>query len=152
MFKVERTITIHAPVERVVDYILEPTNLPEFWPSLVEVKDVTKTPTHVGETFNWTYKMGGVHFQGKSERIEYVPLKRIVSKNTGGFPSTITWEFEPHDGETVFHIETLYELPTSLLVRLAEPVLLKLNEHEADVLTANLKARMEVVEHEKTPV
>jgi uncharacterized protein YndB with AHSA1/START domain len=48
MAKMERTIHINAPVEKVFGYMTEPTNLPEIWPSLVEVKDVKQLPEGVG--------------------------------------------------------------------------------------------------------
>ena len=44
MAKIEKTITINAPVEKVFGYVSEPTNLPEIWPSLVEVTDVQPLP------------------------------------------------------------------------------------------------------------
>ena len=83
MVKGETTITINAPVERVFDYVNEPTNLPEIWPSMVEVKDVQRLPNG-GNSFGWVYKMAGVRFEGISEDTEYVPNQRVVSKSTGG--------------------------------------------------------------------
>jgi len=44
MAKSEKTITINAPVEKVFSYIEGGTNLPEIWPSLVEVTDVQRLP------------------------------------------------------------------------------------------------------------
>jgi uncharacterized membrane protein len=145
MFKIERTIKILAPVQRVFDYMTDPANFVEFWPSMVQVKDVKPTPTHIGETFHWVYKMAGLHLEGDSERTEYVPNKRTVSKNTGGIPSTFIWEFQEDDGHTLLRVDVEYTAPASLLGRLTEPFIRKLNEHEADVMLANLKARMELV-------
>jgi hypothetical protein len=36
-----------------------------------------------------------------------------------------------------------YSIPRAAVARLAEPIIHKMNEHEADTLPANLKARME---------
>ena len=66
MAKTVKTITIKAPVEKVYDYISEPTNLPEIWPSLVEVKDVQKLPSG-GTKERWVYKMAGIRLEGTSE-------------------------------------------------------------------------------------
>ncbi len=41
MAKVEKSITINAPVEKVFAYIEDPMNQLEYLPSIVEVKDVT---------------------------------------------------------------------------------------------------------------
>ena len=42
--RIEKTITINAPVEKIFSYVEEPTNLLEYWPSMVEVKDVEPLP------------------------------------------------------------------------------------------------------------
>jgi uncharacterized protein YndB with AHSA1/START domain len=44
MAKLEKSITINAPAEKVFGYINVPTNLPEIWPSMVEAKDVQRLP------------------------------------------------------------------------------------------------------------
>jgi len=143
MTKTVKSITIKAPVEKVFDYISEPTNLPEIWPSLVEVKDVQKLPS--GGTKNrWVYKMAGIHLEGTSEETECVPNQRLVSKTKGGVESTQTWMFQPETGGTKVTFEVEYTVPIPVLGKLAEAIIVKMNEHEGELLLANLKARMEV--------
>jgi len=143
MAKTVKSITINAPVEKVFDYISEPTNLPEIWPSLVEVKDVQKLPS--GGTRNrWVYKMAGIRLEGTSEETEYVPNQRIVSKTKGGVESTQTWMFQPEAGGTKVTLEVEYTVPIPVLGKLAEAIIVKMNEHEGELILANLKARMEV--------
>lgn len=144
MTKVERAITINAPVEKVFDYMTEATNLPEIWPSMVEVKDVKRTPEHIGTTFQWVYKMAGMRFEGSSTVIEYVANQREVTKSERGIPSTFVWTYQPEDGGTRLTVEVEYTIPVPLLGKLAEAFIAKQNEHEAEVMLANLKARMEV--------
>ena len=142
MAKVEKTITINAPVEKVFSYIEEPTNLPEIWPSMVEVKDVQQSPSG-GRNFGWVYKMAGVRFEGTSEAIEYVANQRTVTKSKGGIESTITWTFQPEAGGTKVTFEAEYTVPMPLLGKLAESLIVKQNEREAELILANLKAKME---------
>jgi uncharacterized membrane protein len=142
MAKVEKAITINAPVEKVCGYIKEPTNLPEIWPSMVEVKDVQRLPNG-GTSFRWVYKMAGMRFEGTTEDTEYVPNQRVVSKSTGGIESTFTWTFQPEDGGTKLTVEVEYTVPIPLLGKLAEAFIVKQNEREAELLLANLKAKME---------
>lgn len=143
MTKVVKSITIKSPVEKIFDYINEPTNLPEIWPSLIEIKDVQRLPD--GNINNrWVYKMAGVRFEGTSEGVEYVANQRIVSKTKGGVESTQKWMFQPKGDETKVTIETEYTIPIPLLGKLAEAIIVKMNEHEGEVILANLKARMEV--------
>jgi len=144
MAKVERTITINAPVEKVFGYMTEPTTLPEIWPSMVEVKDVKRTPEHIGTTFQWVYKMAGMRFEGSSTVIEYVANQREVTKSERGIPSTFVWTYQPEDGGTRLTVEVEYTIPVPLLGKLAEAFIAKQNEHEAEVMLANLKARMEI--------
>ena len=142
MAKVRKSITINAPVEKVFAYIVDPMNLPEFWPSMVEVTDVEPLPNG-SSNFRWVYKMAGVRFEGKTEQVEYIANQRTVSKNEGGVSSTITWAFEPTDGGTEVVFDADYTVHLPVLRRLAEAFLVKQNEHEAELLLANLKARME---------
>jgi uncharacterized protein YndB with AHSA1/START domain len=140
--KVEKTITIDAPVEKVFAYVDDPANLVEVWTSLVEVKDVERLPGG-GSKFGWVYKMAGVRFDGVAEAVEYVPNRHIVSKSEGGVSSTITWEFEPEGSGTKVTNVADYTVNLPVLRKLADSFLVKLNEHEGEVLLANLKARME---------
>jgi uncharacterized protein YndB with AHSA1/START domain len=142
MAKVEKTITINAPIEKVFGYVEEPTNLPEIWPSLVEAKDVQRLPNG-GTSFRWVYKMAGVRFEGTSEDTDYVANQRVVSKTKGGIESTVTWTFQPEAGGTKVTYEAEYTVPIPLLGKLAESFIVKQNEGEAELILANLKARME---------
>jgi uncharacterized membrane protein len=143
MAKITKSVTINAPVEKVFAFISEPTNLPEIWPSMVEVKDVQPSPAG-GYNFDWVYKMAGVRFNGASETTESVTNQCIVTKSTKGIESKFVWTFETKDSGTKLTVETEYSVPVPLLGKLAEAFIVKQNEHEADVLLANLKARMEV--------
>ena len=137
-----KTIIISAPVEKVFNYVEDPTNLPEIWSSLVEVKDVERLPNG-GTKLGWVYKMTGVRFEGTTETTEYVANQRLVTKNKGGVSSIITWTFESED-DTKVTFEVDYTLNIPVLRKLAEPLLVKLNENEADLLLSNLKAKMEI--------
>jgi len=143
MAKTVKTISIKAPVEKVFDYINEPTNLPEIWPSLVEIKDVQKLPSG-GTKERWVYKMAGICLEGTSESEDTVSNQRIVSKSKGGVESTQTWMFQPEAGGTKVTFEVEYTVPIPVLGKLAEAIIVKMNEHEGELILANLKARMEV--------
>ena len=142
MAKLERTITINAPVEKVFAYWTQPTNLPEIWPSLVEVKDVQRLPNG-GNRLQGVYRMAGMRFEVTSEDTEYVTNQRTVTKVEGGIEGTITWIFQPEDGGTRLITKWEYTVPIPLLGRLADTFIVKQNEREVDLLLANLKARME---------
>lgn len=142
MAKITKTITINAPVEKVFSFMTNPVNLPEVWPSMVEVKDVKPAPVG-GYNFSWVYKMAGIKFEGATETTEYILNQREADKSTKGINSTFVWHYEAHDGGTKLTMEAEYVVPVPLLGKLAESFIIKQNEHEADALLANLKARME---------
>jgi uncharacterized protein YndB with AHSA1/START domain len=142
MATVEKSTVIAAPADRIFAYISEPRNLPEIWPSLVEVRDVTPA-ANGGSDFTWTYKMAGIRFDGTSTALEFAPPRLLSAATKGGISSTTTWRLEPEGDNTrvVFHAELT--VPGKLLGKLAEPLVMRENNKEAEVILANLKARME---------
>jgi uncharacterized protein YndB with AHSA1/START domain len=142
MAKLVKSISIEAPVDQVFAYMSEPTNQVEIWPSIIEVSEVKRLPDG-GYTHDWVYKMAGVRLKGSTRTLEFVPNRRFVEKTRGGLDSTLTWTFEPEDGGTRLTVETEYKVPIPVLGRMAEALILKMNEQEGELVLANLKARME---------
>jgi ligand-binding SRPBCC domain-containing protein len=142
MPKIEKSILIDAKVEKVFAFMSEPGNLLEIWPSLLDVKNVQPLPNG-GYCYDWTYKLAGLRFQGQSEWTEFVKDQRVVDTNKGGIPSTFVWTYHPEDGGTRLNMSVDYSLPGAVLRKLAEPIVHKMNEHESEIILANLKARME---------
>jgi uncharacterized protein YndB with AHSA1/START domain len=142
MEKITRSTTVHAKVEDVFEYLEDKTHFPEFWPSMMEVSDVHDLPSG-GKGYHWAYKMAGLRIEGDSEETEVIPNKKLVARNETGIESTVTWLMEGHGEDTDLTFEVEYEVPVPVLGRLAEKVVVKLNEHEADAVIANLKTRLE---------
>ncbi len=140
--KIEKTITIHAPVDKVFAYISEPACLPEIWPSMVETRDIKKLPNG-GNHFRWVYKMAGMRFEGDSDDAEYVANQQITGETKGGIESTFVWKFQPQADNTQVTLVADYRVPVPLLGKLAEAFIVRQNEHEAETILANLKERME---------
>ena len=141
MANVEKSITINAPAEKVFDYLNDPLAQLEWVPSIMEVKDVSGSG--VGRHFKWKYKMAGILLEGESTVTEYIPNKRIVTQSKGGATSTWTFNLEPHNGETRVKLTIEYTIPVPVLGRLAEKIVLKRNEREADLAMTNIKEKME---------
>jgi uncharacterized protein YndB with AHSA1/START domain len=141
MAKIRKNIVIDAPVEKVFDYVEEPENVAEYWPSVIELKDVEPLPNG-GARMTVVYKMAGVRFDIESECTEFVPNQRTVYESAGDVSSRLTWTYEPHDGGTKATIENEYSVHLPVLRKLAESFLIKINENEADVILANVKAKV----------
>lgn len=143
MPKIERSITINVPVKKVFDYIADPKLTPEWLPGMVEIKDINLAEEVVGSTCNWVYKMAGMTFKGKNITDEFVQDKKIVIRSEGSIKTLWNWNFEPHDDGTKINLSIEYTIPMPILGRLAEAMVLKQNEREADLALANIKAKME---------
>ena len=140
MATIKSSITINAPLEKVFEYT-KPENLPEIWPSLVEVKNVKELPSG-GYSWDFVYKMAGVKFNGSSKHVEYVENDHTVAQSTG-IDSTITWSYEAMAGGTRMTSLTEYKIPVPLLGKVAEAFIVKINENESETTLANVKARLE---------
>jgi uncharacterized membrane protein len=141
---ITRDIRVATPVDRVFNFLVDPNNLPEIWPNIIEVKNVKKSKDNAGFNFNWSYKMSGLPFEGKCETIEYNPYERFVVKSNQGLDSTITWRFQPSGQETHVTLKFEYQIPSSLLKRIQEDVVIQENEHEVQALLQNIKSRLEL--------
>ena len=133
-------VTINAPVEKIFNYISTPNNLPEFWPSLVEVPDIQSLPKG-GYKARYVYKMAGMRFKGTGEYTEIILNKSLVIETKGGISSVITWIFRSQDNSTRVSLTVNYKIPIPLLSNLAEAVVKKMNEQELTFMVANLGAR-----------
>ena len=142
MIQAHKQIHIDAPVDKVFAFAIEPDNLIEIWPSLMKVDNIEHTPTN-GINWDWEYKMAGMSFRGHTDTIEFVPNERVVTENKEGIPSTFKWDYRAEDGGTLIDMTVEYTVPIPVLGKLAEKVVVKMNENELDTLLANLKAAME---------
>jgi len=146
MSRIDKEVTVEAPIEKMFGYISEPSNLPEFWPSLTEIKDVQSLPNG-GYSARWVYKMAGMRFEGTGEYIKMVPNQFFIIKTKGGISSEITWTFRSRENMTRVTLTIEYKVPIPLLGKLAEAIIMKMNEQEADLMMANIQARFLVANH-----
>jgi uncharacterized membrane protein len=144
MQTITRDVLVKAPLEKVFNFLVDPHNLSDIWPSIVEVKSVKKAKNNDGFKFNWDYKMAGVDFEGKCETIEHIPQERIAIKSTKGLDSTITWTLNPAGQNTQVTLKFEYQIPASVLKQMEEEAVVRENEREVDTLLQNLKNGLEL--------
>ncbi|MFC1952169.1 SRPBCC family protein [Chloroflexota bacterium] len=140
MAKIEKEVTLHAPIEKIFSYISMPSNMLEFWPSLMEVKDVQPLPNG-GYNCLWAYEMLGMRFKGTAQYTQMVPNQWFVIDVKGGIRSTITWTFRSMKDTTRVTLTIEYKVPIPLLGRLAEAIIVKMNDQEGTLMMFYLKAR-----------
>jgi uncharacterized membrane protein len=142
MAEMQKSVFVRAPVDEVFSYMDQPATMPDIWPGLMEATDVQRLPNG-GKQWRWTYKMAGLPYKGVSEDVEWVENQRVVSKTQGGIESTFVWTYEPEADGTRVTVEVEYTIPIPVLGKIAEAVLVKLNENDMDALLENLKEKME---------
>jgi uncharacterized protein YndB with AHSA1/START domain len=142
MPKINNSINISAPVEKVFAYLADPLSGPEWFVGTTEVTDVTGSG--VGQHYRWKYSMIGIPFHGETTVAEHVPNERRVVQSKGGVTSKFTFTFAPHEGGTKLDLELDYTIPVPVLGKLAEKAVFKRNQREAAMSMENIKQRLEV--------
>jgi len=141
MARVEGSIIINAPVEKIFAYLDDPMNGMDFIPSITDIRGITGQG--VGQKWGWTYKMMGLPLKGEAEVTEYIRNKRCVVKTTGGILSTWALTFKTKSRRTRLNLVVEYSIPVPVFGKLSERLVLRLNQREAEFAIANLKARLE---------
>ena len=141
MAKVNKSIQINAPVEKVFNFLADQKNQPDWIPSMIEVWD-TSEPA-IGSTFKWKYKMAGVLLEGETETTELVQNKRLRTMSKGSVSSDWLFLMEADNGDTSLELTIDYTIPVPVLGKVAEKIMLKRNEREADLAMENIKMSLE---------
>ena len=87
--------------------------------------------------------MAGVLLEGETTVTEDIPNKRRVTQTKGGATSTWIFNFETVDGGTKVELSIEYTIPVPVIGKLAEKIVLKRNEREAELAMQNIKEKME---------
>ncbi len=146
MAKVDKEVWVEAPIEKIFGYIHEPRNWPEFWPSLMEIKDIQLLPNG-GHSARGVYKMLGMRFEGTGECTKIIPHRFLVVETKGGINSTIAWTFRSWENKTRVTLTVEYKVPVPLVGKLAEAIIVKMNEQEADLIMDNLQTIFMIANH-----
>lgn len=137
-------IRIDAPPEAVYRIVADPRRLPQWMSSLIEVRNVRGSG--VGQTYEWTYKMTGVKFDGKTEVVKENVGELRNTRTVGGIDSEWHMNFEREGKQgTRFRLEVSYSIPTPVLGAVAEKVITARNRRE---LSSNLAHLKDIVEAE----
>jgi coenzyme Q-binding protein COQ10 len=142
MAKLERSIIINAPVDKVFSYLTEPENRTEWLPGTTDVRNVTGHG--LGQQWGYTYKIAGRYLKGKIEVTDYITNQRYAHKSTGGVVSTWTYTFNTEAGGTKLVLEVeLHETPIPVIGKLFKGMVQKRSERQADAAIINIKTRLE---------
>ena len=97
--RVEESIEIDRPPEKVFDYVAKPENLPEWSGIVLEVHKETQGELREGERFTTVAKFLGRRFETPMEVTAHEPPRRHSDRSTGGpFPQEYTFVLEETAG------------------------------------------------------
>jgi uncharacterized protein YndB with AHSA1/START domain len=104
--RLEYTIVIDQPVEKVFNYVSDPANLPEWQGPPTEIRDLQQTTPgqlREGDRFTTVLQFLGRRYETPTEVSAYEPVRRLSYRGTGGpVPTQITFILEEVPGGTRF--------------------------------------------------
>ena len=124
MTRIERSIVIEAPVEKVFAFVSDLDNFIKAQPPEMKMEVLSRDegPQRVGFTVKTRVKIGDQVWEVEVETTEFVENERVSMRQTGGAMKKMlmTDTFEPADGGTKWTAIVEYELPYSLLGKLID--------------------------------
>ena len=150
MTRVERSIVIEAPVEKVFAFVTDLDNFVKINPPETEMEILSRDegPQRVGFTAKVRAKVGDQVWELEVETTEFVENKKHAARQKGGpmkkFDMLDT--FETADGGTKWTSIVEYELPYSLLGKLIDK--LKVQKDMEKGIDYSTKKTKELIEKE----
>ena len=148
--RIERTIVIEAPVEKVFAFLTDFDNFLKLQQPEMEMEILSRDggPQRVGYTVKARAKVGGQVWEFDFETTEFVKNKRYAGRQKGGPMKKLESRdlFEPTDGGTRWTSTVEYELPYSILGKILDKLRMrKIMEEGADY---NVEKAKELLEKE----
>lgn len=143
--KVERTVDIAAPPERVYDVVMDPSRLDEWVTIHHHLEGSAPDRLERGSKLNQVLKLAGRRFHVRWTVIENEPCARVVWEGRGPVAShaRVEYEFTDNGGGTRFSYMNQFDLPGGPLGRLAGRTLARVTQKELDGSLQRLKVLVE---------
>lgn len=138
---VNESVRIHAPVEKVFAYVTNPENWTKYVTSLVNIGNLSSGTPEAGTTFEWTYRMLGINFNGAGKISVFRKNRAFGMEMRGAFPVEESFRFEKDDHGMVLTVDIAYEVPGKVLGIIANRLVVeKVNRKEAQAVLRKIKA------------
>lgn len=151
MSEIHHTVTIDAPVERVVAFLDSPENIALLVPHVARVVGVKRMAERVGTTFGIIWKTLGVTFEESVvvSRVEVPPRTtphrryQVWWSFQGLVQGSSVWTLEALDNQTEAGIDIEYRLMGGVLGRAVDWLLVgRANEKRTTQMLGNLKREL----------
>jgi carbon monoxide dehydrogenase subunit G len=143
--KIERTIEIGAPPERVYDVVMDPSHL-EDWVTIHDhLEEAPEGQLESGSELTQCLRLAGRKFNVRWTVVENDACRRVVWDGKGPVHShaRVVYEFEPNGEGTRFSYTNEYDLPGGLLGRMAGGAVRRVTGKEVDATLERLKKMLE---------
>lgn len=142
MIEVSDTARVAAPPSVVFGFLDDPHNHVRISPSLAGVESV-KPLDNGGKRAEFVYSVAGVKLSGELVETTHEPDSRMCFALRGQLSGQIDIALDPTDGGTRVTYSAAYELPGSVLGRVAGPLVRWYNERELNTVLENLRVQVE---------
>jgi uncharacterized protein YndB with AHSA1/START domain len=142
MTKLEQSVVINRPTEKVFAFVTDIEKLPQWMSELVEAKQTSEGSVDVGTTMSAVASPLGRRAESTQEVTEYEPNRKFTFKSTSGpVESKDEYTFESVEGGT--KVTRVAEAEMGGFFRLAEPIAARMMRRQFETNFANLKDLLE---------
>ena len=136
--------TINTSIETVFDFLMHPQKHPGIMPGLTEFRNIPKD-LREGEKFDFTYHMYGVNLNGTWTITKHHYPDSYEGQTTGDIISSWKYVLTMAHGCTHIALDITYDPPQSVLARLQQGIVRRLNEKAAERFLDNIKLILEPI-------
>jgi carbon monoxide dehydrogenase subunit G len=143
--KLERSITIAAPPERVYDTVMDPRRLEDWVTIHHHLVDAPNGPLKKGSKLTQSLRLAGRRFTVRWTVVENDPCKQVVWEGQGPVAShaRVVYAFGEDGDGTRFSYTNEYDLPGGPLGRAAGRAVARITQKELEGSLRRLKALVE---------
>jgi carbon monoxide dehydrogenase subunit G len=143
--KVERTVRIQAPPERVYEVVMDPRRLEDWVTIHHHLEDAPNGQLKKGSKLTQCLKLAGKRFNVRWTVVENDPCTRVVWEGRGPVAShaRVVYEFSGTNGATTFSYLNEYDLPGGALGRVAGRAVSRMTQKELEGSLQRLKSLVE---------
>jgi uncharacterized protein YndB with AHSA1/START domain len=142
MARIEESVEIKRPVDKVFAYTTDAKSWPQWQSTISEAEQTSPGPVGVGTTFKWTMHMMGRSMKWTAKATEYEPNRKFGKDMTcGPHINQQHNTYDPIKGGTRFTI--VYELKVGGLMKLISPMVVNSTQKALKEALGNLKGILE---------
>jgi hypothetical protein len=122
MINIEKSITIHRPIEEVFTYVSDLTHSGQWQTGLVEIRKTTGGPVGVGTQYVFVRVFIGRKMEASNEITEFVPTTKVAFKTISGpIPLEASYLFETSGKDT--KLTSKIAMQAKGFISMAEPLI-----------------------------